>query len=83
LYFQLPHLKKPLFSKRDFLQWKKVPASLSLFLKSEKIPFLLYLGKGPEYRPLGDLPPVPSAYWGLEHRSQITKGTVLKAILLY
>jgi hypothetical protein len=27
-------------------QWK-VPASLSLFLKSEKIPALLYLGKGP------------------------------------
>jgi hypothetical protein len=31
-------------------QWM-VPASLSLFLKSEKIPALLYLGKGPKYRP--------------------------------
>jgi hypothetical protein len=29
----------------------KVPASLSLFLKSEKIPALLYLGKRREYRP--------------------------------
>jgi hypothetical protein len=28
-----------------------VPASQSLFLKSEKIPALLYKGKGPEYRP--------------------------------
>jgi hypothetical protein len=28
-------------------QWK-VPANLSLFLKSEKIPALLYVGKGPE-----------------------------------
>jgi hypothetical protein len=30
---------------------QKVPASLSLFLKSEKIPALLYVGKGPAYRP--------------------------------
>jgi hypothetical protein len=29
---------------------RKVPASLSLFLKSEKIPALLYLGKGPQQR---------------------------------
>jgi hypothetical protein len=27
----------------------KVPPSLSLFLKSEKIPALVYIGKGPEY----------------------------------
>jgi hypothetical protein len=33
---------------------QKVPASLSLFQKSEKIPTLLYIGKGPEYRPLHD-----------------------------
>jgi hypothetical protein len=39
--------KKPVFSKGDLLQWK-VPASLSLFLKCEKIPALLYLEKGPE-----------------------------------
>ncbi len=30
---------------------RKVPASLSLFLKSEKVPALLSLGKWPEYRP--------------------------------
>jgi hypothetical protein len=52
--------KKPVFRKRDLLQWKgstsetllgssdqrKAPASLSLFLKSEKIPALLSVGKG-------------------------------------
>jgi len=62
-------LKKPVFSKRDLLQWT-VPAnlywdlltSLSLFLKSEKIPALLYVGKGPQYRPFHDFRPVPSAY---------------------
>jgi hypothetical protein len=30
---------------------RKESASLSLFLKNEKIPAFLYLGKGPEYRP--------------------------------
>jgi hypothetical protein len=34
----------------SFDQWK-VPAGLSLFLKSENIPALLYLRKGPEFRP--------------------------------
>jgi hypothetical protein len=45
---------------------RKIPASLSLFLKSEKIRALLYLGKGPEYRPFRDFRPVTSAYrpWG-------------------
>jgi hypothetical protein len=38
----------------------KVAASLALFLKSEKIPVLLYVGKGPEYRPFHDFQPVPS-----------------------
>jgi hypothetical protein len=42
-------------------QQRKLPASLSLFLKSEKIPSLLYLGKGPEYRPFRDLRSVPEA----------------------
>jgi hypothetical protein len=56
--------KKPVFSKRDLLSWK-VPARLywdlltsgryqpacHYFLKSEKVPALLYIGKGPEYRP--------------------------------
>jgi hypothetical protein len=56
-----------------------LPASLSLvlFLKSEKIPALLYVGKGPECRPFHDFQPVPSAA-GLGHRSQITEGPVLK-----
>jgi hypothetical protein len=38
LYFQLPYLPEEtcfVFSKRDLLRWN-VPASLSLFLKSEK-----------------------------------------------
>jgi hypothetical protein len=30
---------------------RKVPSNLSLFLKSEKIPALLYVRKRPEYRP--------------------------------
>ncbi len=40
----------------------KVPANLSLFLKSEKIPTLLYVGKRKEYRPFPDFWPVPLAY---------------------
>jgi hypothetical protein len=53
-------------------------ASLSLFLKSEKIPALLYEGKGPKYRPFVffDLFPWPTT---LGHRSQITH----QALLLY
>jgi hypothetical protein len=64
LYFQLPYLpeetcfqqagssevegtSQAVLGSSD--QWK-VPASLSLFLKSEKIPALLYLGKGPKYK---------------------------------
>ncbi len=39
-------------------EWK-VPASLSVFLKSEKNSALLYIGKGPEYRPFRDLRSVP------------------------
>ncbi len=66
-------LKKPVFSERDLLQWKvpasqavvgssdqrKVPASLSLFLKCEKIPALLYIGEGLEKGPFCDLRCVP------------------------
>jgi hypothetical protein len=51
----------------------KVPARVSL--KSEKIPALLYLGNGSEYRPFHDFRPVPSAYWPRAHIS--------KALLLY
>jgi hypothetical protein len=56
---------------------RKVPASLSLFLKSEKIPALLYIGNGPEYRPFSDFRPVPQPT-GFGHRSQITEGPVLR-----
>jgi hypothetical protein len=53
-------LKKPVFSKWDLLQ-RKVAASLSLFLKSEKkIPALI--GKRLEYSSFRDFSPVPSAY---------------------
>ncbi len=51
----------------------KVPGSLPLFLKSEKIPALLYVGEGPSM--IFDLFPQPT---GLGHRSQITKGPVLR-----
>jgi hypothetical protein len=44
-----------------------------LLLKSENIPALLYLGKGPEYRPFRDFLPT-----GLRHRSQIMEGPVLR-----
>jgi hypothetical protein len=84
-------LKKPAFSKRDLLQWTvpaklgssdqlKVLASLSLFLKSEKIPDLLYVGRGPQYRPFHDFRPVPSAY-----RPQISNHgrDCTQALLLY
>jgi len=50
IFSSLICLKKLVFSNPDLLRWK-VTASLSLFLKSEKIPALLYIGKGPEYRP--------------------------------
>jgi hypothetical protein len=49
IFSSLTCLKKTVFSKLDLLQWK-VPASLSLFPKSEKIPALLYVGKGPVLR---------------------------------
>jgi hypothetical protein len=68
-------MKKPVFRVRDLLWWKvlarlhwdpfdqgKVPDSLSLFLKSEKTPGLLSIGKGREYKPFHDFRPVPLAY---------------------
>jgi hypothetical protein len=42
---------------------RKVPASLSLFLKSEKLPALFKVGKGPKDRRFCDFQLVPSAYW--------------------
>jgi hypothetical protein len=41
---------------------RKVQASPSLFLKSEKIPALRYVGKGPEYMPFREFRPAPLAY---------------------
>jgi hypothetical protein len=47
LYFQLHYLHKQQVGSSPV----EVPASLSLFLKSEKILAMLYIGKGPHYRP--------------------------------
>jgi hypothetical protein len=58
IFSSLACLRKPVFSKRDPV-WCKVPAILLLFLKSEKISALLYVGKAPEYRPLHDFRPLP------------------------
>ncbi len=96
LYFQLPYLREEtcfqqagssaveatsqaVLGSAD--QWK-VPASLSLFLKSEKIPALLYLEKGPHDRPFCDFRPVPSAY---RPGAQISnhRRACTKALLLY
>jgi hypothetical protein len=78
LYFQLPYppedqyagslavegTSQAVLGSSD--QWK-VPASLSLFLKSEKIIVLLCVGKGHEYRRfVRDFFTVPSAY---QHRA--------------
>jgi len=57
----------------------KVPASLSLFLKSENIPALLYVGKGLRTGPSVIFELFPRAT-GFRHRSQITEGPVLKPI---
>ncbi len=84
IFSSLACLKKPVFTKRDLLavegtsetvlgssDQRKVPARrlLSPFLKSEKIPALLYVGKGPEYMPFHDLFSRPA---GLGHNSQIS-----------
>jgi hypothetical protein len=75
LYFQLPYLHEGTCFQQagsssvvkgisqavlGSSDQRKVPASLSLFLKSEKIPALLYMkekglsSKRPEYRSFGD-----------------------------
>jgi hypothetical protein len=73
LYFQLPYLPEETCFQQagssmvegtsqavvGSSDQRKVPASLSLFLKSEKIPALLYIGEGPEYMPFCDLRCVP------------------------
>jgi hypothetical protein len=71
IFSSLTYLKEPVFSKRDLLRWK-VPANLSLFLKSEKIPTLLYIRKGSEYRPFHDLRAVLEAEGtGLKSRMRV------------
>ncbi len=62
LYFQLPYVPEETCFQQVDLLWWKVPASLSLFLKSENNPAPLYVGKGPEYRRFRDFRPIPSAY---------------------
>ncbi len=52
---------------------RKAPPSLPLFLKSEKIPALLSVGKGASM--IFDVFPQPT---GIVHRSQITKVHVLR-----
>jgi hypothetical protein len=68
LYFQLPYLpEETCFQQAGYSAVEdtsqavlgssdqhKVPASLSLYLKSEKKSALLYVGKGSEYRPFHD-----------------------------
>jgi hypothetical protein len=52
---------------------QKVPANLSLFLKSEKIPALLYIGKGLESTGpsvIFDLFPWPTGLPGAFYRTQ-------------
>ncbi len=61
-------------------QWKGL-TSLSLFLKSEKIPALLYLRKGPEYLSCRGFRPIPTAYrpWAQisNHGRACTQGLLL------
>jgi hypothetical protein len=63
--------------KGDILQWK-IPANLSLFLKSEKILALLYVG-GLEF---DDFRLVPSAYWPWAQISNHGRACT-QALLLY
>jgi hypothetical protein len=63
--------------KGNLLQWK-ILASLSLFLKSEKILALFYVG-GPEF---DDFRHVPSAYWPWAQISNHGRAYT-QALLLY
>jgi hypothetical protein len=68
LYFQLPYLPEEACFQQagssavegtsqavlGSSDQRKVPAGLSLFLKSEKIQAVLYRGKGREYMPVHD-----------------------------
>jgi len=75
-------LKEIYFQQVGSSDQQKVPTSLSLFLKSEKIPALLYVGIGPEYRPFTDFLPVPLAYWPWAQISNHERACI-QALLLY
>ncbi len=91
MYFQLPYMHEETCFQQVRLSAvertsqavvgssdeRKVPANLSLFLKSDKIPALLYVGKGPEYSPFRDFDLFRRPI-GLGHRSQITERPVLR-----
>jgi hypothetical protein len=64
------------------VRWTAWLPYLSLFLKSEKLPALLYVGKGPEYRPFRALHPVPSAYWPWAQISNHSRACT-QALILY
>jgi hypothetical protein len=57
------HWNVPARLYKDLLTSERYQLACHYFLKSEEIPALLYVGKGPEYRPLRDFGFVPSAYW--------------------
>jgi hypothetical protein len=69
LHFQLPDLHEETCFQQKIRQailgssnQRKVPASLWLFLKSGKIPGLLCIGNGPEYKPFSELSPIHLGY---------------------
>jgi hypothetical protein len=91
IFSSLTCLKKPVFSKQaavkgtsqDILgssDHHKVLASRSLFLKSEKMPALLYEGKGPEYRPFRDFRHVPPAL-GIDLKSWKGPSPILNSVM--
>jgi hypothetical protein len=90
--FSATCIKKPVFSKRDLLSWK-VPTRLYWDLltdrrssqpvtisKKWKNPSLIYIGKGPQYRPFHDFRPVLLAY---RPQAQISNSERAQALLLY
>jgi hypothetical protein len=88
LYFQLPYLPEDTCFQQggssavEGTSQRKVLASLSLFLKSEKIPALPYGGKGLQYKSFHDFQCVPLAYWPWVQISKHGR-TCNQALLLY
>jgi hypothetical protein len=101
LYFQFPYLPEETYFQQEgssavestsqailgSSDQRNIAASLSLFLKSEKIPALLYEGKGPKYRPFRDFRSVPSAYrpWAQisNHGRACTQALLLYIVTTY